>query len=66
MAVISAQDLWAVTDTYGAIEVLVDFDLALGEAVTPTARGDLELEVGELDAVVVAHHSAVVKGRDPV
>jgi uncharacterized membrane protein (DUF2068 family) len=66
LAVISAQGVWAVTDAYGAIEVSVDRDLAFGEAVTPLARWYLEFEVSELDAVVVAHHSGVVKGKDPV
>lgn len=66
MAAISARGVWAVADSHGAIEVLVDRDPALGEGVTPVAGWYLEFELGELDAFVVAHHSAVVKGNDPV
>jgi len=42
--------VWALTDSYGPIEVLVDRDLAFGEAVAPLARLELELEVLELNA----------------
>jgi len=66
LALMAAQGVWAVTDAYGAIEVSVDRDLAFGEAVTPWARWYLEFEFGKLDTVVVAHHSGVVKGEDPV
>jgi len=50
LAIISAQGVWAVAESYGPIEVLVELYLAFGEAIAPLARWDLELEVLELDA----------------
>ena len=61
-----AQGVWAVTDAHGAIEVLVDRDLAFGEAMAPVARWYLEFEFLELEAVIVANHAAVVKCKGSI
>jgi hypothetical protein len=46
--------------------MLVNRYLAFGEAIAPLARWYLEFEVLELEAVIVAHHSALVKGKDSI